>query len=408
MTVFFRLKQPHSAMSLVISKTKFSIFLIILSVAINEKFVSYFILGMVPDGLVLWVLRAIVISIVLLLNLRSLGGKKSVTWLTKVLFLLTMTVSFGFILSAADLIYYPQFICTWAYYIFLFWVIYILIGRSTEDDFARFVLLVFFFFGLVYSFGWINLNPEEVSDPNGIYLNIINFPIYGFVALLALTSRKIILFHAVFLYTIVMSFLAHERTLLISTLIFYIVRQGLGCNFSSKLFRVFAFTFLLIATGIVGVLESEVITTETLSTGRGEIWGALWRYYLNSGIGQLLFGNPTNYLSDFGSSIERFTGQSEVVNLSLNYSQAHSIALKTLMDFGLLGFIIILVLLVGGNACREVKDGAVARAVFYSALTISGLNSSTNIIRFDMVGLLLIFSLAYLHSGSNQPLKNRP
>ena len=77
-----------------------------------------------------------------------------------------------------------------------------------------------------------------------------------------------------------------------------------------------------------------------------------------------------------------------------NFFQIHSASLKTLLDYGIIGFLFILLIFKNKKQDYSNKLFNLSNAIFFFCFIMSSLGSSTNFIKFDIYGLLMFVTLS--------------
>ena len=143
-------------------------------------------------------------------------------------------------------------------------------------------------------------------------------------------------------------------------------------------------------TLIVSIIEFDTDITNTLSTGRGHIWAAHWMELRNFKIEDKMFGGPVDY-----EILKDNLLQYSQINVNTdNFFQIHSASLKTLLDYGIIGFLFILLIFKNKKQDYSNKLFNLSNAIFFFCFIMSSLGSSTNFIKFDIYGLLMFVTLS--------------
>jgi hypothetical protein len=205
-----------------------------------------------------------------------------------------------------------------------------------------------------------------------------------------LSFNRIFIFHILITVFLIIFYIKIERSAFLATLIFYLIIQkkdfGIFKKFSYSIWILLSF----VASLIISFVEFNQAITETVSTGRGHIWWLNFEQFINGNYVEILFGKLINYIK----LTDKALLYSSQINLSTdNFNQLHSISIKTLLDYGIIGFILIVLIFKKNNKVFN-KFSIIAKALFFFCLTISALNSSTNFLKFDIYGLLMFFALA--------------
>jgi hypothetical protein len=288
-------------------------------------------------------------------------------------------------------------------YLFYFYIIIFLF--QTKELFSeksiKLIGLTLFFLGCLSSFSYNNLKfyfSDIVIESSG--LNFINFPNYGFISLFLLFYNRVLIFIFLIISSIIIFYYDEARSCLLATIIFYLIikKKDLG------LFRIFSFSiwilFTLIITLIAGILEFEQSFTTSLSGGRGHIWMIYWMKFSKLSFFEILFG--TSF--DFVNILNNISQYPQINVLANFFIQLHNASLKTLLDLGLVGFVLILFLFKNKSRDYSNKLIVIANALFFFNLAIVSLNSTTNFVKFDIYGLLMLISLAITNKNFNNKI----
>ena len=384
-----------------ISKSKLGLFLIALSlVIINDQFISALLLKLFVNPNLLWIIRFTLLLFVFAIHFSDIFYYKSdlkYYLLFSIIFTIIIT---GFFISATKLEFLPNYAASHIYYILSIIYVWYILKFNFSSDFLKFLGKIFIIFGLVSSMGYLFLAPEEIRNPAEVNLNLISFPSYGFFAPLLVSYHRTILFNIIFILIILISYLAIDRSSLVASIIFYLVVR----NFDFGISKVFSYAgwiiLALIFTLFLGIIDAGKSTTETMLTGRGTIWLTMWAEFFNNDLPSIFFGNAGDYNDNAMRILTNSDIYSEWVNITLHFYQSHSVGLKTLWDYGFVGLFAILFLFKGNIRVSSVNSSA-ADALFISSLVIASLNSSTNLIKFDIFGFFMLFAIGYLRAEAH-------
>jgi hypothetical protein len=373
---------------------RLGLFLITSSIAIVDQFIASLLGMFFYDDSLLWPVRFALVLVVFALNAKGLFNKKRIDLQRIILvmaFFLTLCISFY--LSGANSQQFIRYILSHIYYLFIILYAFWISNAENQAELMKFVLQIFVFFGMLSSLGYLLGEWDHQFNPAGIYLNIINFPAYAIISFLVLIFKRPLIFHLFFLFAFSISYLAIDRSLTLALIFVYIIINGLDRN----LIRFFSTqSLILIALFIslfVGWHEIGHSITASLSTGRGLIWLSMWESILSIGLKGVFFGAAGGYNEFANVQLEILIGQSALNNVAMSPYQAHSVVMKTYWDYGILGLFIIL-LIYRNSFSLSVTSNRPAISIFVGCLIIASLNSSTNLLKFDLLGLLLLFSVA--------------
>lgn len=373
-----------------IKRLNFILLLIFLSIGINDFFIMSFLKQIIGSDSYLWIFRFSVLSALISIGLTDylsyLKIKYHYSILIFLIFFIILISSYNSFITLNDS---AKNLLGHVFYIYI--IFYLLQTKEIiNDKTIEFIGFLLILLGVLSSLSFLFLGGNDaVRNPAGTYLNIINFPTFGFIGLLLVSQRRIIIFYLVLTIILTISFLEINRSLFLATIIFYLIVQKKDLG----IFKIFPYSIWillsLIVTLIIGILEFEQFTTTTISTGRGQIWMINWIQFINLDFLSILFGNTISYDNTLDIS-ENY----DQINLSLNLYQLHSVALKTLLDYGIIGFILIMIIFNNKKQFRFDHSYDLTNALFFSCLAIVSLNSSTNFIKMDIYGLLMFVALA--------------
>ena len=385
----------------VIKKFHLALILIFLAIGMNDLFIMNYLNKITGTDNLLWIFRFGVLLILILFGLHNyLSYFKLKLHYLIFIFLIAFVVlisSFNSFISLTD---FTKNLLGHVFYIYI--ILYLLSSKEIiTDKTIQFIGVILLLLGALSSLSFLLLGENNtVRDPAGTYLNIINFPTFGFIGLLLISQKRVLIFYMVIMIILLISFLEINRSLFIAVIIFYLIIQKKDLG----IFKLFSYStwiiLSLITTLIVGILEFEQLSTTTFSTGRGQIWMINWMQFINLDFLSILFGNTINYDNTFNIS-ENF----DQINLSMNFFQLHSTPLKTLLDYGIIGFILIMIIFKNKKQYRFDHSYDLINALFFSCFLLVSLNSSTSFIKMDIYVLLMFVALAA--SNKNYRFRNK-
>lgn len=376
----------------------FILFLILLTAGFQDFFIQKLFYQIFNTDYFIWIFRFITIFMILLYQLSNYRIFLKLEQKYVIIFLL-----FAIIIVFNSLNFKENLLKYYFGYFFYFYIIIFLFQAKDlfSEKSIKLIGLTLFFLGCLSSFVFCYLefyfSDIGIELPN---LNFISFPYYGFIGFFLLFYNRVSLFIFFIISFIIIFYYDEARTSLIATIIFYLIikKKDLG------LFRIFSFPiwilFTLIITFIVGIFEFEQPLTETLSTGRGHIWMVYWMEFSKLSFFEILFGT----FIDFENTLNNISLYPQI-NVSANFfTELHNTSLKTLLDLGLVGFFLILFLFKNKSRDYSNKLIVIANALFFVSLIVASLNSTTNFIKFDIYGLLMLISLAITNKNFNNKI----
>jgi len=377
--------------------------LIFLSIGINDFFVMSFMKKMMGSDNYLWIFRICILTILILFGLKDYLSYLKIKYNYAILVsLITFTI---LISSYNSFIFFTDFTKNLLGHFFYIYIIFFLLQTKEiiNNKTIEFIGLLLILLGLLSSLSYILIGGSDaIRNPAGVYLNVINFPTYGFIGLLIVAQKRVYIFYLVITIILTITYLEINRTLFLAAIIFYLISQKKDLG----IFKIFSYStwiiLSLIATLIIGIIEFDQLTTTSFSTGRGQIWMMNWIQFINFDFLSALFGSTINY----NNNLDIYENYDQI-NLSLNYFQLHSVTLKTLLDYGIMGFIIVMIIFKNKKQKRFEDSFNLINALFFSCFVIASLNSSTNFIKMDIYGLLMFIALAASNQKSSLIKLNR-
>jgi len=378
---------------LTIKRFHIALILIFLSIGINDFFIMSLLNKVIGSDSYLLIFRSFVIMILILFGLRNFSYI-SITNHNFVLFLLVaLTILIGSFNSLSTISSLLKYLFGHVFYICI--IIYLLQTKEIYDSKTfKLIGLMLIVLGAFSSIGFFLSDANTgLKDPSAIFLNMINFPTFGFIGFLIITYDRALFFHLLVILILMISYLEINRSLFLSVIVFYLIIQNKDFGFF-KNFSYSTWIFLsLIFTLVIGIIEFDQSVTTTMSSGRGHIWMLNWIQFLNLDLNSILFGTTIDY-----NNVINVSEDYSQINTMLNYQQLHSVSLKTLLDYGIFGFIFIIIIFKNKKNYRSDYLFYLSSAIFFTCFTLTALNSVTNFIKMDLYGLLMFISLA----ASNQ------
>ena len=372
----------------ILNLNKFNLILglIFLSIGINEFYIHILLYRILGTYNYLWVLRFFVIVVLIFYQLNNYRYFKKIDKYYYKLFLCIM-----FSLALSSLNYMNNFFTYWAVHFFYIYIIFFLLmtKQLLNQETIKYIGKLLLFLGFISYFSYYNL----IYQPNktaSFTIDLITIPTIGLIGALLLFFNRIFIFHILITTFFIIFYVKIERSSFLATLIFYLIIQkkdfGIFKKFSYSIWILLFFVVSL----ITAFFEFPQGITETISTGRGHIWATNFGEFMNGNYFEILFGKTINY-AELSDKTLLYLPQ---INLpSDNFNQLHSISLKTLVHYGIIGFILILLIYKKKNNTFN-KFSILANALFIFCLIISSLNSSASFLKFDIFGLLTFFALA--------------
>ena len=372
----------------ILNLNKFNLILglIFLSIGINEFYINTLLYRILGTNNYLSVLRLFVIIVLIFYQLNNYRYFKKLDKFYCKLFLCIM-----FSLAFSGLSYMNNFFTYWASHFFYIYIIFFLLMTKEllNQETIKYIGKLLLFLGFISILGYYNLIYQS-SNTASFTSDLITIPTIFLIGALLLSFNRIFIFHILITVFLIIFYIKIERSAFLATLIFYLIIQkkdfGIFKKFSYSIWILLSF----VASLIISFVEFNQAITETVSTGRGHIWWLNFEQFINGNYVEILFGKLINYIE----LTDKALLYSSQINLSTdNFNQLHSISIKTLLDYGIIGFILIVLIFKKNNKVFN-KFSIIAKALFFFCLTISALNSSTNFLKFDIYGLLMFFALA--------------
>jgi hypothetical protein len=372
----------------ILNLNKFNLILglIFLSIGINEFYINTLLYRILGTNNYLWVLRLFVIVVLIFYQLNNYRYFKKLDKYYCKLFLCIM-----FSLAFSSLSYMNNFFTYWASHFFYIYIIFFLLMTKEllNQETIKYIGKLLLFLGFVSIFGYYNLIYQS-SDTASFTLDLIGIPTIFLIGALLLSFNRIFIFHILITVFLIIFYIKIERSAFLATLIFYLIIQKKDFGIFKKFSYLIWILLSFVASLITGFVEFNQAITEAVSTGRGHIWWLNLEQFINGNYVEILFGKLINYI-ELTDKAHLYSPQ---INLPTdNFNQLHSISIKTLLDYGIIGFILIVLIFKKNNKVFN-KFSIIAKALFFFCLTISALNSSTNFLKFDIYGLLMFFALA--------------
>jgi len=370
--------------------------LIILSVGFQDYFIEKnFIL--IFNANYIWVIRFFVIIIIFLFQINNYKYYNKVEIKNIILFVpIFMSIIINSHNIDGSLIKY-----LFGHYFYIHIIFFLFQSKHLiNDSTVKLIGYILILLGFLSSYCSFDLALKlNIDYADSLGLNFINFPAWSFLGIFILFKDRPYLFSVLVLCSLVIFISDEVRSASLATIIFFLI-------VSKKDFKIFNFfsyssliLFSLLMTLFVSIIEFDTNITSTISTGRGHIWAAHWMQFKNFNIEDIMFGGKVDY-----EILKDLLSQYSQINVLLdNFFQIHSVSLKTLLDYGIIGFLFIMLIFKNKKQDYSDKLFNLSNAIFFFCLAISSLNSSTNFIKFDIYGLLMLIAL----SISNQKyLKN--
>lgn len=373
---------------LTIQKKNLSLILIFISIGINDFFIMSYLTKIFGTEIFLWPLRYLILIMIFFLNKNNLRFYISKRNYPLIVFFFA-SIIFGTIISTLSIGLLISNIITHFFYISILLFLFQANDLFDEDTF-QFIGSILVILGVISALCFLLLDIETIRDPAGKYINLINFPTYGFLGLMILTFKRPYIFIIITILILVVAFYEINRTLVLATIIFYLIIGKKDFGFFKKISYPFLILLTLLITLIIGFFEINILTTQTLSNGRGQIWYINFLSLINSDILSILFGSRINNLDMINQSYEY-----NYINHSINYFQLHSVIFKTLLDYGIIGFILVLFIFANSNKRSQFNSQLhLYVSLFFFNYIVVILNSSTNFVKYDLYGLILFVALA--------------
>lgn len=378
---------------LTIQKKNLSLILIFISIGINDFFIMGYLTKIFGTEIFLWPLRYLILIMIFVLNKNNSRFFISKSNYPLFVFFF-VSIIFGTIISTLSVGFLLLNLITHFFYISILLFLFQANDLFDEDTF-QFIGFILVILGAISALCFLLLNIEAVRDPAGKYFNVINFPTYGFLGLMIVTFKRPYIFSIITILILIMAFYEINRTLFLATIIFYLIINKKDFGFFKKISYPFLILLTLLITLLIGFLEINILTTQTLSNGRGQIWYINFISFINSDISSILFGTLFNNLN-----LINLSNEYNYINHSINYFQLHSVVFKTLLDYGIVGFIILLFIFANTNKRTQSNSQRhLYVSLFFFNYIIIILNSSTNFVKYDLYGLILFVALAVLKAN---------
>lgn len=369
-----------------LKKFNLILLLIILSVGFNDYFIGKNFL-LIFNTNYIWVIRFFIIIIILLFQINNYEYYNKLEIKHLILF---APIFISIIVNSHNI--EVSLIKYWLGHYFYIHIIFFLF-QSKQLISERTVKLIGFILvllGFFSSYCFFDIAQKLNIDYVNLGLNFINFPAWGFLGIFIISKDRPYILSILVFCSLVIFYSDVSRSAFLATIIFFLI-------ISKKDFKIFNFfsyssiiLFSLLMTLIVSIIEFDTDITNTLSTGRGHIWAAHWMELRNFKIEDKMFGGPVDY-----EILKDNLLQYSQINVNTdNFFQIHSASLKTLLDYGIIGFLFILLIFKNKKQDYSNKLFNLSNAIFFFCFIMSSLGSSTNFIKFDIYGLLMFVTLS--------------
>lgn len=360
----------------------------------QDFFIQQYLYDIFNNNNFVWYFRFFVFIIILFFHIINYQYLKKIE--TKYFFLFLF---FSFTLTIKLINVENSLLRYYFGHLFYIYIIFFLFQSKEflNEKVLKFIALILVLLGFLSSYCYVELNlNDKIYDTHRI--NYINFPSYSVLGLLLLLNNRLILFYFFLSSFLIIYYIESVRAAFVALAIFYlIIREK-----DFKIFSLFSYSswiiLILMGTIVTSFIEFDKGITESLSTGRGHIWFAHLMELKNFKINEIMFGG----IIDFEKMQNNLTNYEQINIQTDNFFQIHSVVLKTLVDYGIIGFLIIVIIFRNKKKNLFTKIGIYSNAMFFFCLAMSSLNSSTNLIKFNIYGLLMIIALAVSNKKSTK------